>query len=112
MATPGASVEVRVGVDYWHVIIYTDLEGDSWEERPLSEHFARVEKCEVAPAAVDEFGAIGEGELIVMCLVREGVLAGNVEMQGGVERMVHHVVINDVKLPIHSDYLLDEPGVN
>jgi hypothetical protein len=111
-----ASVEVRAGVDYANGIVYTSLEedGDSWEERPVCEHFCSIERCEVRRAedAVDEFGAVEGGELVASGLLMEGVLGRDVVVKDGEERIEHSVEVGEERVRIMSDYLLDEEGQN
>ncbi|KAH7089687.1 heterokaryon incompatibility protein-domain-containing protein [Paraphoma chrysanthemicola] len=111
-----ASVEVRAGVDYAHGIVYTclDEDGDGWEDKPFCEYFARIEGCVVSRSdgTVDEFGAVGEGELVITGLGVDGVLRREAVTKAGQERIEHFVQVGDERVRMLSDYLLDEEGGN
>ena len=101
-----------MGVDYTHPIIYTDLEGDSFEAQPPHLHFSTIESCEVVAAAIDEFGSIGHGTLRISGLVIGGILEREVQVHDGEEHIMHYVSFPHTRLALHSDYLLDEAGPN
>jgi hypothetical protein len=107
-----ASVESAAGVDYLDTILYTDLESNGIEERSPYTHYSRISVCEVTESAVDEFGPLSHGTLLIEGLVVEGVLGSKLRTYDGQESIQHLVSFGDRVLPMDSDYLLDEEGPN
>jgi hypothetical protein len=97
-------------IRYWDELIFTDLEEDRFEERRPVEHFSTIAKCDLSWSAVDEFGPIAHGSLVISGLLAEGKLEREVEIQAGVETIVHYISFPNTRLAMRTDYLLDHDG--
>ncbi|CAO2648523.1 Nn.00g077900.m01.CDS01 [Neocucurbitaria sp. VM-36] len=104
-----ASVETFV--DYWNVIVVTDVDGPITEERPPYQHFVTIEKCDVEESAIDEFGSIAHGSLTLSGLIAEGTLERETQLHNGEVLLEHYVSFTDTsRLALDSDYLLENEG--
>ena len=77
-----------------------------------SKHLADVVSCRVDPDGVDEFGVVSRGRLKISGAVSEGILEREVEIHEGECKIIHYVSFPGVRLPLRSDYLLDNEGVD
>ncbi len=77
-----------------------------------SKHLADVVSCTVDLDGVDEFGVVSRGRLKISGAVSEGILERAVEIHRGECNVVHYVSFPGVRLPMRSDYLLDNEGVD
>lgn len=106
-----ASVECFAGVWYKDAIVFTQLDGGSYEDQVPHTHFCKIEKFKVM-TGVNEFGLTADGMLIICGLVAEGVYEREVVTRNGEENVVDYVVFPSTRLPFHSDYLLSHEGPN
>jgi hypothetical protein len=95
---------------YWDEIFFTTMEESGFDERLPYEHFSKIEHCEVSWSAIDEFGSIVHGSLMISGLVAEGILEREVEIQDDTESIIHYVSFPNTRLAMKSDYLLDFEG--
>lgn len=95
-------------VRYWDEILFTGIDDfDMRPERPPFEHFVKVERYQVTPSAVDKFGAIGHGELILTGLVSHGVLQHEIAMRDGRSAIASFFVTQDLRVPVTMDYAVE-----
>ncbi|KAF2786185.1 HET-domain-containing protein [Melanomma pulvis-pyrius CBS 109.77] len=105
-----ASVESLA--DYGNVIVFTIMDGEISEGRPLYKHFSTIDKCEVEESAIDEFGSIAHGSLTISGLVAEGLLEREARLHDGEEMIQHYVSFSDtMRVRLDTDYLLDDEGL-
>jgi len=99
---------------YFDEILYWNTDEEAYpedEEREPYEHFSEVTRCEVTPSAVDEFGAISQGQLEITGLLASGTIEREVQTFEGRDNIVHYVSFpGGIRLPMKADYLLDEAG--
>ncbi|KAJ0420844.1 heterokaryon incompatibility protein-domain-containing protein [Aspergillus carlsbadensis] len=74
------------------------------------EHFSTVERCEVQPSAVDEFGTLSHGSLTISGLVMEGILEFDSPDPVVFDIYGYHIAFPHTREMIDPDYDLAHPG--
>jgi len=103
-----ASVETFVG--YWDEIMFTTLDGPVVESPEPRKHYARIHEIKITKSSIDDFGAVGDGMLVISGLVAECVFETKTGSTGEEERICYYVRSQDTWMPFHADYVLDAPG--
>ncbi|KAJ4986068.1 het domain-containing protein [Stagonosporopsis vannaccii] len=98
-------------VDYTDTVLGSSFDEGSEHAREPYEHLATIESCTVTSAAIDEFGAIAEGLLILTGLLVTGWLECEASApDGDKDRITYRVCTSQRKWAFRADYLLHRDG--